>query len=246
MKFKLNLSIFLVLLLAGNFGCSSDKSKNHHGSMIPRGQSEQHHDRFEQEIQAFEKADAAAMPDEGIILFTGSSSIRMWSTLAEDFAPMPVINRGFGGSTIAEVNHYADRIVHKYKPGLIVFYCGENDIVEERPPAVVFQDFKKFIGETEKNLADVPVAYISAKPSPARWDHWRKYETLNNMVRQFANARPDLHFIDISETLLGENGQPDPALFIEDQLHMNGDGYAKWTEVLRPVVESLYKEEVAQ
>ena len=94
------------------------------------------------EIQKFEEADQQNGLTQNRILFTGSSSIRMWSTLKEDFAPMPVINRGFGGSTIPEVNHYAERIVHKYKPSLIVFYCGENDISESHPPAIVFQDFK--------------------------------------------------------------------------------------------------------
>ena len=186
------------------------------------------------------------MPAKGSILFVGSSSIRMWSTLKEDFAPMPVINRGFGGSTIAEVNFYADRIVHKYDPSVIVFYCGENDLVEEELPATVFQNFKKFIGETEKNLAGVPVIYISAKPSPDRWEHWRKYETLNGMIKQFADARPNLHFADIGETLMSVDGKPDPALFVDDQLHLNANGYAKWTTLLRPVVEGLYEEKVAQ
>ncbi|MEZ4956622.1 MAG: SGNH/GDSL hydrolase family protein [Saprospiraceae bacterium] len=245
MKFQSTLSISLLLLLAMAFGCKGDQSKTNHGSILPRGQIE-HLDRFEQEIQAFEKADEAEMPAVGSILFVGSSSIRMWSTLKEDFAPMPVINRGFGGSTIPEVNYYADRIVYKYKPSLIVFYAGENDIIEEHPPAIVFQDFKKFIGETEKNLVGVPVVYISAKPSPARWEHWRKYETLNEMIERFAKGRPTVHYVDISKTLLGENGQPDPALFIEDRLHMNSSGYAKWTAVLRPIAEGLYEEKVAQ
>ena len=243
MKYILTFTIAVFLILT--FGCKHTDSPNHQGGMWPRGQVE-HLDRFEQEIQAFEKADAEAMPAQGSILFVGSSSIRLWKSLKEDFAPLPVINRGFGGSTIPEVNYYADRIVHKYKPSLIVFYCGENDIVEERPPALVFQDFKKFIGETEKNLAGVPVVYISAKPSPSRWDHWRKYVTLNGMIEQFANARPTLHYVDIGKTLIGADGKPDPTLFVEDQLHMNAGGYAKWTAVLRPIVEELYEEKIAQ
>ncbi len=239
-----HLLLFLVPMLIWN--CKSDKSNNSHGSLLPRGNQIEHLDRFEQEIQAFEKADKTAMPAVGSILFVGSSSIRLWSSLQEDFAPMPVINRGFGGSTIAEVNYYADRIVYKYKPGVIVFYAGENDLVEERPPAVVFQDFKKYIGETEKRLSGVPVVYISAKPSPARWEHWRKYETLNDMIERFAKSRPNVHYVDIGETLMGSNGQPDPALFVGDQLHMNSSGYAKWTAVLRPIVEGLYAKKVVQ
>ena len=238
-------SIALLLALTLTQGCREGSSKNHQGGMLPRGQIE-HLDRFEQEIQAFEKADTEAMPAKGSILFVGSSSIRKWSSLKEDFAPMPVINRGFGGSTIPELNYYADRIVHKYKPSLIVLYSGENDIVDEHPPAIVFQDFKKFIGETEKNLAGVSIVYISAKPSPSRWEHWRKYVTLNSMIAQFAKARPGLHYVDISETLMGADGKPDPSLFIEDQLHMNSSGYAKWTAALRPILEELFEEKVAQ
>lgn len=227
------------------FSCKENSSNAHQGGLMPRGKIE-HHDRFEQEIQAFELSDKTAYPAKGSVLFVGSSSIRMWSTLKEDFEPIPVINRGFGGSTIPEVNYYADRIVHNYAPGLIVFYCGENDIAEEHPPAIVFQDFKKFIGETEKNLGNVPVVYISAKPSPSRWEYWRKYETLNGMVEQFAKSRSSLHFVDISETLLNDGGQPDSSLFIADMLHMNEQGYINWTNALRPVVEELYQEKAAQ
>ena len=92
----------------------------------------------------------------------------------------------------------------------------------------------------------MPVVYISAKPSPARWEHWRKYETLNGMIKQFAGVRPTLHFEDMSQTLMGADGKPDPTLFLEDQLHMNAAGYVKWTAQLRPIVESLYEEKVAQ
>ena len=241
--------ILPLLFLAGTLltfsACKSDKKNHAQGTLLPRGQAD-HLDRFEQEIQAFEAADAKRMPPKGAVLFTGSSSIRMWSTLAEDFAPLPVINRGFGGSTLAELNYYADRIVTIYDPGLIVLYCGENDISEDQPPAVVFQEFKKFIGETEKNLVDVPVIYISAKPSPARWDKWRKFQTLNSMIETFADARPDLIYLDLSQSLLGEDGKPDDLLFLEDKLHMNEQGYAKWTAVLQPIVESLYEKEEAQ
>ena len=245
MKIKYIVPLFLLAISMACITCQNSPSNGQQASMFPRG-AVQHLDRFESEIQAFEQADKTAMPEEGSILFVGSSSIRKWSSLAGDFAPLPVINRGFGGSTIAEVNYYADRIVYKYKPRVIVFYCGENDIAEKTPVAVVFQDFKKFIGETEKNLRGVPVVYISAKPSPARWDKWRQFQTLNKMIEQFAKGRPGLHFVDISQALLGENGQPDPSLFVEDGLHMNEKGYEKWTALLRPVVEELYVEKIEQ
>ncbi len=238
------LLLFSFSLLFAGLGCKGD-SKSNHASVLPRGQ-EEHLDRFEQEIQAFEAADATNMPQQNAVLFVGSSSIRMWNSLATDFAPMPVINRGFGGSTIPEVNYYAKRIIYKYQPSVIVFYCGDNDLASDDPPTLAFQNFKKFIGETEKNLKDTPVVFISAKPSPSRWNLWRNYQQFNTMVEQFAKSRPSLRYVDISRTLLDANGQPDPAFFAEDKLHLNSQGYAKWTAALKPVVKELYEKELAQ
>lgn len=214
--------------------------------MITRGSQPEHLDRFEQEIQKFEEADKQKMPPKDAVLFTGSSSIRLWPTLEKDFEPIPVINRGFGGSTIPEVIHYADRIIYKYQPSVIVFYCGENDIAEGDAPPVVFQNFKKFIGETEKNLSGTPVIFISAKPSPSRWSQWRDMQQFNSMVKQFAENRPNLRFVDISGTMMGKDGQPNPAIFTEDKLHMNQQGYERWVKLLKPVVTELYTQKVAQ
>lgn len=237
-------TILFSLFLALFAGCKND-SNNHEAGVLSRGQT-QPVDRFEAEIKKFEEADKAQMPPKGAVLFVGSSSIRLWNTLARDFDPMPVINRGFGGSTIPEVMHYADRIIYKYQPGVIVFYCGENDIAESTAPPVAFQDFKKFIGEKEENLPGTPVVFISAKPSPARWQLWNELQQFNSMVLQFAQNRPDLHYVDISGTLLTAGGEPDSTLFVEDQLHLNGRGYGKWAGVLKQVLSQLYAKQMAQ
>jgi lysophospholipase L1-like esterase len=234
---KLTLFLALATLL---FSCTENHPQGDQGEVLTRSDQTENLDRFEAEIKAFEYADSQQMPPTGAILFTGSSSIRMWETLAEDFAPLPVINRGFGGSTLPEVMHYSKRIIYKYEPKLIVLYCGENDIAEGDPATKVFQDFKKFIGETEKNLAGVPIVFISAKPSPDRWKLWRQYVQFNELAERFATARPNVHYVDISGTLLGKNGEPDASLFIQDGLHMNRRGYAKWVEVLQPFLEELY------
>ncbi|MBI1226112.1 MAG: hypothetical protein GC192_12825 [Bacteroidetes bacterium] len=232
-------SAVLALVLLIFFSCKNEPGKSSHAGLITRGDTMQI-DRFEDEIKKFEAADQAQMPAKGGVLFVGSSSFRMWNTVAEDFAPLPVINRGFGGSTTPEVIHYAQRIVYKYEPNVIVYYCGENDIAGDTPPQVAFQNFKKFIGETEKNLPNATVVALSAKPSPSRWALWKNFQQFNSMVEQFAQNRPNLRYVDISGLLLGANGEPDPALFVEDKLHMNADGYAKWTAVLKPIVTEIY------
>lgn len=239
-NFSFLFSIILVTTLFA--GCKND-TKHSQAGMIPRGEQSAHLDRFEQEIQQFEVTDKQKMPPEGAVLFTGSSSIRLWQELEKDFEPVPVINRGFGGSTLPEVIHYAERAVFKYKPSLIVLYCGENDIAEGDAPPVVFQHFKKFIGETEKNLEGTPVIFISAKPSPSHWNQWREMQQFNSMVKQFAENRPNLRYVEVSGVMMGKDGQPDPAIFTEDKLHMNRQGYERWLKVLKPVVQELYTTE---
>jgi lysophospholipase L1-like esterase len=241
---KISFLFSLTILLVMFAGCKTD-NKNSQAGMFPRGEPD-HLDRFEQEIQQFEAADKTAMPPKGSVLFVGSSSIRLWSTLEKDFAPLPVINRGFGGSTIPEVIYYANRIVYKYQPGVVVFYCGENDIAENQAPPVVFQNFKKFIGETEKNLPNTPVIFISAKPSPSRWNLWREMQQFNSMVEKFAENRPSLRYVNITSSLMGLDGQPNSALFVEDKLHMNSQGYERWVKILKPVVQEMYAKEMAQ
>lgn len=245
MKIQATFRYLLFLAVFVLAGCTNNSSTDQ-ASIISRGSKDAHLDRFEQEIQTFEQADKQKMPPKGAVLFLGSSSIRLWPGLENDFAPLPVINRGFGGSTIPEVMYYASRIVWKYEPKVIVFYCGENDLAGQTAPAVVFQNFKKFIGETEKNLPNTTLVFISAKPSPQRWNLWRTFQQFNSMVEQFAGSRKNMLYIDISPTLMGPDQQPDPSLFVEDKLHINSKGYEKWVAVLKPVVGKLVGEKVNQ
>lgn len=234
--------LFLVALAIGAatfFSCKNEPGKHSQAGLIPRGDTTQL-DRFEGEVKDFETADQAQMPAKGGVLFTGSSSIRLWSTVAQDFAPLPVVSRGIGGSTIPEVSYYAKRLIYKYEPSVIVFYCGENDLASNTPPQVAFQGFKKFIGETEKNLPNTTIIVLSAKPSQSRWALWKDMQQYNTMVQQFAQNRPNLRYVDITKELLAANGEPDPSLFVEDKLHLNASGYAKWTAVLKPIVTEAY------
>lgn len=236
---KYLLPFFTALLLAFVFGCKNEPSQQPQGASITRGDSIQV-DRFEDEIKQYEAEDQAKMPPKGGIVFVGSSSFRMWGSLAQDFAPLPVFNRGFGGSTTPEVIHYAPRIVYKYEPSVVAYYCGDNDLASNAPPQVVFQNFKKFIGETEKNLPNATVVVLSAKPSPSRWALWKEYQQFNGMVSQFAQNRPNLRYVDAGQVLMGANGEPDASLYAEDKLHLNATGYAKWTALLKPIITEVY------
>jgi lysophospholipase L1-like esterase len=242
-KYLLRFSAF-VFVAFQLFSCKGKDPNSNHASVLPRGNQQSPIDRFEDEIKKFEEADQVKMPPKDAVLFVGSSSIRMWTHLTSDFEPMPVINRGFGGSTVPEVIHYAERIVYKYQPKVIVFYCGENDLADQTPPAVVFQNLKKFVGGIEQKLPNTKLLFISAKPSPQRWHLWREIQQYNTMVEQFASSRKNMRFADIRSALIAADGKPDPGLFVEDKLHLNSDGYQRWVNVLKPIVTEMYSDAV--
>jgi lysophospholipase L1-like esterase len=188
--------------------------------------------RFDDSIKAFEAADRVAPPPSCATLFVGSSTVRFWTSLAQDFPDYPVINRGYGGSTVWEANAYFDRLVAHYKPSRIVFYAGENDINEGRTPDDVYADFANFMAKKDKALGQTPVWFVSIKPAKARWALQDKMSATNDKVKALAEKRPDLAYIDIVPAMLGPDGQPKD-VFLADRLHMTPAGYALWAPIVK-------------
>lgn len=194
--------------------------------------------RFAEAIAAFEASDKTAMPPKCATLFVGASSIRFWTSLKEDFPDRTVINRGFGGSTVWEVDHYFDRVVAPYHPKEIVFYAGENDLwIDKRTPDEIYADFVQFMRMKEKALGSTPVWYISAKPSKQRFEQFATQVDLNAKVKALADQRDDLAFIDIVPAMLKPDGTPKD-IFVADDLHMTPDGYSLWTPIVDAALDA--------
>lgn len=194
--------------------------------------------RYEPEIRKFEFDDSVQGLNRHKILFTGSSSIRLWKTLEEDMKPLAVQNRGFGGSTLPEVLHYADRIILPYAPEFIVLYCGENDLANDVTTTdQVYEDFKLLYRYLRKQLPATHLYYISIKPSVMRWEFWPKFNDANQKIAKFISHHKKCHYIDVASQMLDENGEVLQDIFVEDKLHMNAKGYTIWTGVLKPVLQ---------
>lgn len=180
--------------------------------------------------------DSAHPPPQHGVLFVGSSSIRMWTTLAADFPGVPVIDRGFGGSVIADSTYYADRIIIPYHPEVIVMYAGDNDIAEGRTPREVLDDFKAFVARVRGGLPDVAIVYISIKPSIARFAMWPQIQRANHMIAGWSRQQTNITFVDVAARMLDANGKPKAELFRADGLHMDKAGYTIWVQALKPVL----------
>lgn len=199
--------------------------------------------QFEPEIAHFDELLAAGAEAPQGIVFAGSSSIRKWETLITDMAPLPVANRGFGGAIIKQVTHYSGRMIVPLSPRLIVFYCGENDIANDKYPAEMpLNDFKAFTKSLRTKLPATGIIFVSLKPSPLRWQYWPKFQETNRLIKQYVETENRMWYVDVSKAMLAENGRPRKEIFLSDSLHMNDAGYRIWTDVLKPEVAKRFEE----
>ncbi len=195
--------------------------------------------RFDGDIRAFEAADRTNPPPRNGILFTGSSSIRLWRTLQQDFPGRPVFNRGFGGSQISDVTHFAGRIVLPYEPQLIVFYAGGNDLNGGKSAEQVFADWQTFVQTVHAKLPKTRLAYISIAPNPARWKQIERVRAANALIENYNRTDARLSFIDVHPVMMGDDGLPKPDIFVADKLHMNAKGYELWKGVVDAHIAKL-------
>jgi lysophospholipase L1-like esterase len=195
---------------------------------------------WEFHICAYEKADRLHPPQPGAILFAGSSSIRLWSTLERDMAPLRVLNRGFGGCHLAHVNHYIERVVLPYRPRAVVLYAGENDLAwpSRKTPESLLEDFKSFVATVQARLPGTRVYFVSIKRSPLRRGRWEAMERANQLIKEFAARCQGVVFIDTSTPMLDANGHPRPEYLPRYGVHMTRKGYELWTSIVRPILEA--------
>jgi len=197
---------------------------------------------WERQIRRFEKADRLSFPRAGGIVFTGSSTIRLWASLHDDMAPRPTLNRGFGGAQIHQVTHFSDRMLVPYRPEAIVFYAGENDIAgvmfSKRKTADEVRDaYRTFCQKIHSQLPEVSIYFISIKPPKARLKSWPEMQRANTLIREFCGSDHRLHYIDVVPAMLDAEGKPRRDVFKWDGIHLNDKGYAIWASIVKPILE---------
>ncbi len=191
---------------------------------------------FEADIAAFEAADRALPPAPGGVVFIGSSSIRMWPDVAADFPGMHAVNRGFGGSTMADAVRAAPRILVPRQPRIAVLYSGENDLNAGTSPQQILADYRAFAAIVHRDSPKTRIVVVSIKPSPSRWALVEQMRATNALLRTEVARDPRARFVDVFTPMLGPDGRPRPELYIADQLHMTPAGYAIWRARIAPAL----------
>lgn len=193
---------------------------------------------WEAEIAAFERRDVSNPPPAGAVLFVGARDVRLWPRLAEDMAPVPVIQRGFGGAQISHITHYIRRIVLPYRPRAVVVMAGEADLadVHGRRPEDVLDDFRTLALSLRAEGLAAPIWFVSIRPQPARKERWYGAQRANALVADFVAGQRDMHFIDASAVMLDAAGNIRDDLHRWDGLTLNERGYAVLAAAIRPVL----------
>ena len=198
--------------------------------------AQQDPDRWERAIRAFEERDRANPVASGGIVFLGSSSFRRWD-LDRSFPGKELINRGFGGSQMADALRYLDRIVLPLKPRTLFVYEGDNDLARGKSPVTVEREFKQLVARVHEALPETRIVFVGVKPSIRRWHLIGLARDANARVRAIAQENDLVEFIDVDTPLLGANGEPRRELFVDDELHLNDAGYAIWADLVAPYLD---------
>ena len=199
------------------------------------GSAEKTHDfaRWEKEIAAYEASDRTNPPPKAALLFIGSSTVRLWKTLADDFPEHKVINRGFGGSQIVDSTHFADRLIFPHAPRKIFLRAGGNDIHAGKTAAQVFAEYKEFVAKVQSKLPESDIIFVGLAPTISRWNEAEENRALNRLVKEHVQGKKHLHYIETYDSVLGADGKPREELFVADKLHFNAEGYKILTKRVR-------------
>lgn len=197
--------------------------------------------RMEKDIEAFEAQDRRQAPPKHAVLLSGASTLRMWKNVDQALAPHPVINRGFGGSYTTEVLGYMDRITLPYRPRVVVYQCGGNDIAAGDPPDNPLYRSREYFARLRRADPDTAIVFMAATRAASRRAKWPEIDRFNRGLAAFCQEERGTWFVDINAALAGNDGEPRPSFFLDDKLHPSDEGYGAIATVLKPAVDAAWK-----
>jgi lysophospholipase L1-like esterase len=197
--------------------------------------------KWERELAVYEQADRDTPPEAGGIVLLGSSNIRMWNTLADDFPGMNVINRGVGGCRLVELAEFAPRLVAAPKPRVIVVAAGTNDVAAGMSTDEIRVAFERLVDALRGDHPEATIAFLAISPTVKRWDQLDRQVAANSAIKAVIDSRGDakIVYLDANAAFLGPDGKPAAECFLDDMQHPSTIGNSRRAEILRPLLRDL-------
>ncbi len=193
--------------------------------------------RFKDQVEQLSKARYNFSPDKKLVVFAGSSSVRMWKDVPDYFPQYNVINNGFGGSQFSDLIYFYNDLIKKFNPEILFIYEGDNDIAGNKRPGKIKRDAKKLVKLIRQDFPEIEIVFIAPKPSIARWNLKKDYEKFNRRLERYCHRKDNLEFADVWNKMLDDDGVVYQDIFIQDGLHMNKKGYDLWAEEIGKFLE---------
>jgi lysophospholipase L1-like esterase len=174
------------------------------------------------------------------ILFVGSSIFHRWTNLTTQMAPLPIVNRAFDGAQTGDMLRGFESFVLPYRPRVIVYYCGSNDVDAGDPPEVIFDRIQQFVRRVATALPETRMIFVSINRAPEKKDRWDVVDQVNHRVETYAATSARLEYVDVNPVLFNRDGTPRAELYLSDQLHLKGPAYEEFARVLKPVLTTAF------
>jgi lysophospholipase L1-like esterase len=194
-----------------------------------------------EKLNAFAKEDAENPSQSGGIIFAGSSIFDQWSNLKSQMAPLPVLNRAISGTKTYQQLANIDQLVLKYRPKIIVYYCGSNDVSEGSTAAAIIENFKKFVDRVAAELPDTKIVFASINRAPQKKALWNIVDEANSGIKSYAEKNSRVVYVELNAALFDEKGEPRLELYQNDRLHFKAPAYEEFTRIIKPVLQQLWK-----
>jgi lysophospholipase L1-like esterase len=201
--------------------------------------SDEHDPEYDALFERWAEQEAAAPLERGRVLVIGSSSIRLWGSLNEEFSGWAPVQRGFGGAWLSEVAGAVDMLIAPHAPAAVVVFAGANDIAEGETAQRTFDAYRCLLTRIRDDVGHVPVAMITITPTPSRWDRWSEAEEFHELVIELSDDWSGLHVVDGREAFLATGEPPDEGLFLADLLHLDAEGYALWDAQVHAALDDV-------
>ena len=154
---------------------------------------------------------------------------------------MPLIQRGYGGAHFRDLIFYIDTILNHHDLSMIVCFVA-NDISQKKSNEsvkIILRNYDYVIKRIRKKHPSLPIIQISITPTESRWHLWSKINELNLALKEYCDTHSKMVFLETTSHFLNAEGIPKKELFRTDKLHLNNDGYALWSSLIRSQVESI-------
>jgi len=218
--FKINLITLIFLLL---------------GTLLSNAQDP---NRFKDQVDELSNKQYNFSNDKKLVVFAGSSSIRMWKDVQTYFPEYNIINNGFGGSQFSDLLYFYNEMIVKPEPEILFIYEGDNDLASNKKPKFILKEAKELTEKIQKDLPETRVIFISPKPSISRIKLKNSYITFNKKLKKLCEKNGKVEFADVWYPMLDKNGNVYKDVFIEDGLHMNKKGYNIWGKVISEILKT--------